>query len=45
MRGGILKIDVVHMRYDPQLSTGSEWANALVQALLRPTMDSLPVHI
>ena len=45
MRGGILKTVVVHTRYDPQSSTGSEWVDMLVQALLRPTMDSLPVHI
>ena len=44
-RGGILKIVVMHMRYDPQSSTGLERADALVQALLRPTMDSLPVYM
>ena len=45
MRGGILKVLVVHLRFDPRSSTGSEGADALVQALLRPTMDRLVVHI
>ena len=44
-RGGILKTIVVHMRYDPWSSTGSERADASIQILLRLTMDSLPVHI
>ena len=44
-RGGILKIVGVQMRFDPWSSMGSEWADALVQALLRLTMDRLVVHI
>ena len=45
MRGGILKIVVVQMRFDPRSSMGAERADALEQALLRPTMDRLAVHI
>ena len=45
MRGGILKIVVVQMRFDPRSSMGSERADALVQALLRPTMGRLMVYI
>ena len=43
--GGILKIVVVQICFEPLLSTGWERAAALVQALLRPTMDRLVVHI
>ena len=45
MRGGVLKIVVVHICFDPRSSMGWEWADALVQALLRPTMDRFVVHI
>ena len=44
-RGGVLKIVVVQMRFDPRSSMGLERADALVQALLRPTMDRFAVHI
>ena len=44
--GGILNIVVVHMRSDPQSWMGWERADALVvEALLRPTLDRLAVHI
>ena len=43
--GGILKIVVAHWRYDPRSLQGWERADALVQALLRSTMDRLVVHI
>ena len=43
--GGILKIVVGQMRFDPRSSTGTEWADALVQALLRPTMHRFAAHI
>ena len=43
--GGILKIVLVHWHYHPRSLTGWEWAAALVQALLRPTMDRLVIHI
>ena len=45
MRGGILKIVVVQMRFDPRLSMGWKRADALVHALLRPTMDRFVVYI
>ena len=44
-RGGILKIVVVQMRFDPLSSTGWERAAALVQALLRPSMHSFAANI
>ena len=44
-RGRTLKIVVVQMRFDPRSSTGWERVDALVQALLRPTMDRFAVHI
>ena len=44
-RGGILKIVVVQMRFDPRSVIGSEQADTLVQALLRPTIDRFAVHI
>ena len=43
--GGIPKIVVGHRRYDPRSSTGWERVDVLVQALLRPTMDRLVLHI
>ena len=35
----------MHLHYDPWLSTGWERADAFVQALLRPAIDRLVVHI
>ena len=50
MRGGILHIIIVHiiivhMHIMIVVVESSEWASALVQALLRPTMYSMAEHI
>ena len=39
-----MKVIIVHRHYDTWLSTGSEQVDALVQALLRPTMYSMVEH-